>query len=47
VRDALEEKYPAAGRIVIANDRLVYRELDPALAEQGVTVALSGPPRAT
>lgn len=36
VRDALEEKYPAAGRIVIANDRLVYRELDPALAEQGV-----------
>ncbi len=36
VRDALEEKYPAAGRIVIANDRPVYRELDPALAEQGV-----------
>jgi Fe-S cluster assembly protein SufD len=36
VRDALEEKYPAAGRIVIANDRLVYRELAPALAEQGV-----------
>ena len=36
VRDALAEKYPAAGRIVIANDRLVYRELDPALAEQGV-----------
>lgn len=36
VRDALEEKYPAAGRIVLANDRLVYRELDPALAEQGV-----------
>lgn len=36
VRDALEEKYAAAGRIVMANDRLVYRELDPALAEQGV-----------
>ncbi len=36
VRDALEEKYPAAGRIVIANDRLVYQELDPALAEKGV-----------
>ena len=36
VRDALAEKYPAAGRLVIANDRLVYRELDPALAEQGV-----------
>jgi Fe-S cluster assembly protein SufD len=36
VRDALEEKYPAAGRIVMVNDRLVYHELDPALAEQGV-----------
>jgi Fe-S cluster assembly protein SufD len=36
VRDALEEKYPAAGRIVIANDRLVYHELDPSLAEKGV-----------
>jgi Fe-S cluster assembly protein SufD len=36
VRDAVEAKYPAAGRIVIANDRLVYHELDPALAEQGV-----------
>jgi Fe-S cluster assembly protein SufD len=35
-RDAVEDKYPAAGRIVIANDRPVYRELDPALAEQGV-----------
>ncbi len=36
VRDALEDKYPAAGRIVLANDRLLYLELDPALAEQGV-----------
>ena len=36
VRDAIEEKYPAAGRIVVANDRVIFRELDPALAAQGV-----------
>lgn len=36
VRDALEEKYPAAGRIVLANNRVLYLEVDPALAEQGV-----------
>jgi Fe-S cluster assembly protein SufD len=36
VRDAVEEDYPAAGRIVIANGQMVYYELDPAVAEQGV-----------
>jgi len=36
IRDALEEKYPAAGRIVLANDQVIYREIDPALAEKGV-----------
>ncbi|MEW5961861.1 MAG: SufD family Fe-S cluster assembly protein, partial [Chloroflexota bacterium] len=36
VRDAIEENYAAAGRIVIANGQAVYLELDPALAEQGV-----------
>lgn len=36
VRDALEEKYPAAGRIVLANDRVLYVEVNPTLAEQGV-----------
>jgi Fe-S cluster assembly protein SufD len=39
VRDALAEKYPAAGRLAIANDRLVYHELDPTLAERGVIFA--------
>lgn len=36
VRDAIEENHAAAGRLVIANGRVVYQELDPALAEQGV-----------
>jgi Fe-S cluster assembly protein SufD len=36
LRDAVEESYAAAGRIVIVNGQVVYRELDPALAEQGV-----------
>lgn len=36
VRSAVEEDYPAAGRIVIANGQVVYHELDPKLAEQGV-----------
>ena len=35
-RDALEEKYPAAGRIVIANGRVVFHEVSPEIAEQGV-----------
>ena len=36
VRDAVEEDHAAAGRIVIANGQVVYHELNPALAEQGV-----------
>ncbi len=36
VRDALEEDYAAAGRILIANGQVLFRELDPAVAEQGV-----------
>ena len=36
IRDAVEEAYPAAGRLVIANGQVVFRELDPAVAEQGV-----------
>jgi Fe-S cluster assembly protein SufD len=36
MRDAVEEEYPAAGRIVIANGQVVFYELDPAVAEQGV-----------
>jgi Fe-S cluster assembly protein SufD len=36
VRGAVEEGRLAAGRIVIANNRVVFREIDPALAEQGV-----------
>ena len=36
IRDAVEENYAAAGRLVIANGQVVYGELDPALAEQGV-----------
>jgi Fe-S cluster assembly protein SufD len=36
VRDAVEEEYPAAGRIVIANGRVVFRQVDPALVERGV-----------
>jgi Fe-S cluster assembly protein SufD len=36
VRDAVEEQFEAAGRIVIANGEVVYLELDPELAEQGV-----------
>ena len=36
VRDASEENYAAAGRIVIVNGQVVYHQLDAALAEQGV-----------
>jgi Fe-S cluster assembly protein SufD len=36
IRDALEDKYTAAGRLVLANNQVIYQELDPALAEQGV-----------
>lgn len=36
IRDALEEKYPAAGRIVLANGQVIYHEIDPALVEKGV-----------
>lgn len=36
VRDAVEENYPAAGRLVIANGQVVYHELNPELAGQGV-----------
>lgn len=36
VQAAVEVERETAGRIVIANNRLVFRELDPALAEQGV-----------
>jgi Fe-S cluster assembly protein SufD len=36
VRDAVGEQFEAAGRIVIANGEVIYLELDPALAEQGV-----------
>lgn len=36
VRDAIEADRDAAGRLVIANGQILYRELDPALAEQGV-----------
>jgi Fe-S cluster assembly protein SufD len=36
VRDAVEAQFEAAGRIVIANGEVIYLELDPALAEQGV-----------
>ncbi len=36
VRDAIEEEYDAAGRIVIANGRVVYYEINPDVAAQGV-----------
>ncbi len=36
IRDALEGEYPAGGRIVMANGRVVFHEVDPALTEQGV-----------
>ena len=36
VRSAVEEGYKAAGHLVLANGRVVYHDLDPALAEQGV-----------
>ena len=36
VRDAVEEGHEAAGRLIIANGHVLYHELDPALAEQGV-----------
>lgn len=36
VRDAVEEKYEASGRLVIANGRVVYYSVDPAVTEKGV-----------
>jgi Fe-S cluster assembly protein SufD len=36
IRRAIEGEHAAAGRIVLANDQIIYQELDPALAEQGV-----------
>lgn len=36
VRDAVEEQFEAAGRIVIANGEVIYLELAPELIEQGV-----------
>ncbi len=36
LRDAVEEKYEAAGRLIIANGQVLYFEIDPALVEQGV-----------
>jgi Fe-S cluster assembly protein SufD len=36
VQDALSIDTPAAGRLVIINNRVVYHEIDPAVAEQGV-----------
>lgn len=36
MRDAVEEDYAAAGRIVIANGRLTFHQVDPAVAKQGV-----------
>ncbi|MBN1221502.1 MAG: Fe-S cluster assembly protein SufD [Anaerolineae bacterium] len=36
IRDAVEEKYAAAGRLVIANGRVVYHEIDPEAAARGV-----------
>jgi Fe-S cluster assembly protein SufD len=36
MRDAIAEEYDAAGRMVIANGRVVYHELNPAVAAQGV-----------
>jgi len=36
VRDAIEEEYDAAGRIVIANGQVIYHQVEPTLAEQGV-----------
>ncbi|MBN1991123.1 MAG: Fe-S cluster assembly protein SufD [Anaerolineae bacterium] len=36
MRDAVEQEYPAAGRLIIANGRPVYYELDPDVAAQGV-----------
>lgn len=36
VQDAVEEKHPAAGRLVIINGRVIYHELDPGLEAQGV-----------
>jgi Fe-S cluster assembly protein SufD len=36
VRDAIEEEYAAAGRMVIANGQVVYYEINPDVAAQGV-----------
>jgi len=36
IRSAVEGDYPAAGRLVMANNQVIYLELDPAVAEQGV-----------
>jgi len=35
-QDAVEAKYPAAGRLVIANNQVIYHEFDEAVAAQGV-----------
>jgi Fe-S cluster assembly protein SufD len=36
VQSALEADYQAAGRLVIANNKVIYHQVDPAVAEQGV-----------
>jgi Fe-S cluster assembly protein SufD len=36
LRAAVEEGHPAAGRLVIVNNQVVYQELDPAVTKQGV-----------
>ena len=36
VQSALEAKHDAAGRLVIANNKVIYHEIDPAVAKQGV-----------
>ena len=36
VRDAIEENYAAAGRLVVVNGQVIYQDLDASLAEQGV-----------
>jgi Fe-S cluster assembly protein SufD len=35
-RSAIEENYDAAGRMVLTNGQVIYQELDPELAQQGV-----------
>ncbi len=36
LRDAVEAEHPAAGRLVIANGQVIFHEVDPAVAAQGV-----------